>query len=144
MERRIAIGAPWAGPLFDRLKAALKGWSIQSGAQSDLEMARSAPVLIPFGMRVGRELLAGRMSRRWKLAQRKTLQRSRWVGMQCMVENLTSPCLASAWPRHITAAPAQALELKTALRTRWQQIGKQWQGTAPWPKMPLRRMTSSL
>src|SRR4051794_9879808 len=52
------------------------------------------------------------MSRRWKLAQRKALQRSRWVDMQCTVENLTSPCLASAWPRHITAAPAQALELK--------------------------------
>ena len=59
MERQIAIGAPWAGPLFDRLKAALNGWSIQSGVQSDLEMARSATVLIPFGMRVGRELLAG-------------------------------------------------------------------------------------
>src|SRR3954465_11783245 len=61
MERQIAIGAPWAGPLFDRLKAALNGWSIQSGVQSysDLEMARSATVLIPFGMGVGRELLAG-------------------------------------------------------------------------------------
>src|SRR3954468_5954762 len=59
MERQIAIGAPWAGPLLDRLKAALNGWSIQSGVQSDLEMARSATVLIPFGMRVGRELLAG-------------------------------------------------------------------------------------
>ena len=59
MERQIAIGAPWAGPLLDQLKAALEGWSIQSGAQSDVEMARSATVLIPFGMRVGRELLAG-------------------------------------------------------------------------------------
>ena len=59
MERQIAIGAPWAGLLLDRLKAALKGWSIQSGAQSDVEVARSATVLIPFGMRVGRELLAG-------------------------------------------------------------------------------------
>src|SRR3954469_25839577 len=59
MERQIAIGAPWAGQLLDRLKAALKGWSIQSGVQSDLEMARSTTVLIPFGMRVGRELLAG-------------------------------------------------------------------------------------
>src|SRR3982751_673315 len=59
MERQIALGVPWAGLLLDRLKAALKGWSIQSGAQSDTAMARSATVLIPFGMRVGRELLAG-------------------------------------------------------------------------------------
>src|SRR4051812_39420913 len=59
MERQIAIGAPWTGPLLDRLKAALGGWSIRSGAQSDLEMARSATVLIPFGMRVERDLLAG-------------------------------------------------------------------------------------
>src|SRR5215210_5528226 len=59
MERQIALGVPWAGQLLDRLKAALKGWSIQSGALSDTEMARSATVLIPFGMLVGRELLAG-------------------------------------------------------------------------------------
>jgi phosphoglycerate dehydrogenase-like enzyme len=59
MERQIALGVPWAGLLLDRLKAALQGWSIRSGAQSDTEMARSATVLIPFGMRVGRELLAG-------------------------------------------------------------------------------------
>src|SRR3954453_431016 len=59
MERRIAIGASWAGLLLDQLKAALEGWSIQSGAQSDTAMARSATVLILFGMRVGRELLAG-------------------------------------------------------------------------------------
>lgn len=59
MERTLVIGAPWSGPLLERLRAALPGWTISSASQAGPETARSATVLVPFGMPVGRELLAG-------------------------------------------------------------------------------------
>jgi phosphoglycerate dehydrogenase-like enzyme len=59
MEKRIAIGPLWRGELLDRLAAALPDWRIEAGAQFDPEAARRATVLVPFGMRVGADLLAG-------------------------------------------------------------------------------------
>lgn len=59
MDKSIAVGPLWRGPLLDRLRAALPGWKIDAGAQSDAEMARRASVLVPFGMSVEGDLLAG-------------------------------------------------------------------------------------
>jgi phosphoglycerate dehydrogenase-like enzyme len=59
MDKSIAIGPRWQGPLLDGLAAAVPGWRISAGAQFDPEIARNASVLVPFGMRVGRDLLAG-------------------------------------------------------------------------------------
>jgi len=58
MQRRLAIGARWEEKLVERLSANLPGWTVSS--EVDLATAaRAAAVLIPFGMRVDRELLAG-------------------------------------------------------------------------------------
>lgn len=56
MERRLAIGTDWCDQLVERLRRALPGWTISVGAAA--EQARRAVVLVPFGMRVGRDLLA--------------------------------------------------------------------------------------
>jgi phosphoglycerate dehydrogenase-like enzyme len=59
VRRQIALGASWTGLLLARLETALGGWSVEPGARSDPAIARAATVLIPYGMPVGRDLLAG-------------------------------------------------------------------------------------
>jgi hypothetical protein len=66
MKRQNAISPRWAGLLRGRFKAALKGSSIPSGAQSDAVIARSATAPMPFGMSANRGL---RASSRIRLVQ---------------------------------------------------------------------------
>jgi hypothetical protein len=59
MERTLALGPAWRDGLLDRLAAALPGWTILTGAQTDPESARRATVVVPFAMHVGAPLLEG-------------------------------------------------------------------------------------
>ena len=55
---RVVIGPDWKGPLLDRFSAALPDATVIPGAQRDPSLAQGADVIVPFAMKIDRNLLA--------------------------------------------------------------------------------------